>query len=220
MNDTTTNDDKPISEKPILFSDAMVNAILGNGRRHPKIHTRRVVTPQPTLPEQFCCFTAWNDSWSTHDSRDRDPVVVDEWVCPYGYAGTRLWVRECWTTDHARFYPNFPLIYRADGDDPLQVQGPDPEHPGQVYSPEQKQWYPFRWRPSIHMRREHSRITLEVERVWIEPLQDISEADAIAEGVADREAFRHLWNEINGERGFGWDVNPWVWVIEFKRIKP
>jgi len=91
---------------------------------------------------------------------------------------------------------------------------------------------PCRWRPSIHMPRWACRLSLKVENIRAERAQDISEEDAEAEGV-DREslqgyvatgtdqphrlAFADLWNKINAKRGYGWDVNPWVWVIEFSR---
>jgi hypothetical protein len=81
-----------------------------------------------------------------------------------------------------------------------------------------------RWRPSIHMPRWASRITLTITDVRVERVQDISEADAKAEGVLmdDPDAifysgmFAHLWNTIYHKRGLGWDANPWVWVIHFR----
>lgn len=122
--------------------------------------------------------------------------------CPYGEPGDRLWVRETWR--------------------PAQVDG--------------MAWYAAtcgdetheRWKPSIHMPRWASRITLEITGVRVEQLQDISESDAIAEGVTpsdmkaisclDRNyhAYFMLWESINGSGS--WDLNPWVWVIEFRRI--
>ncbi|KVO11765.1 hypothetical protein WJ73_19665 [Burkholderia ubonensis] len=97
-----------------------------------------------------------------------------------------------------------------------------------------------KWRPSIHMPRWASRITLEIIGVRVERLQDISEADARAEGVTIEEwhkvghclgpgrgadqplsirAFRELWDGLNAACGYGWDANPWLWVIEFRRIE-
>ena len=134
----------------------------------------------------------------------------DDWnACPYGVIGDRLWVRETWRCFGGREYEyqqhQPSIIYRAD-DGPTHNEGG--------------------WRPSIFMPRWASRITLEITGVRVERLQDISEADAEAEGCtgdhrADRDSdaaqeFRSLWNQINGKRA-SWDSNPWVWVVEFRR---
>jgi len=192
-------------ERPILFSGPMVRAIL-DGR---KTQTRRVVKNQE-----------WYNLKGEYGDRLRS---VDR--CPYGTAGERLWVRETWTPDHAPFYPHFPVAYRADA-------GFDYERNerGETYSPEQKAWFPYRWRPSIHMPRIASRITLEITGVRVERLQDISESDAIAEGVSNdmpiawqtgddtpRGMFGELWESINGPDS--WAANPWVWVIEFRKLE-
>jgi len=82
------------------------------------------------------------------------------------------------------------------------------------------------WRPSIHMKRVHSRITLRITDVRVERLQSISQEDAIAEGIAAQTGpfvhhvvadYRRLWGEINGKAS--WDANPWVWVISFDVLK-
>lgn len=167
----------------------------------------------------------------------------DGWVsCPYGRPGDRLWVRETWTalqptTDAATAAAHrdrvverpedgerVALWYRADGEMPLVERLWADEEDG------------IRWRPSIHMPRWASRIALEVTAVRVERLHDISEADARAEGIsctnshrwglpetgmehnAPTHAFRTLWESINGADS--WDVNPWVWVISFKRVTP
>ncbi len=138
--------------------------------------------------------------------------------CPYGQPGDRLWVRE--TFGHfernENFAPGCDVFYRADGES-LAVEP---------------------WRPSIHMPRWASRITLEITSVRVERLQEISIEDAKAEGawgpddsivqkVADyfgtdifsanpRKAFQMLWESINGPDS--WAANPWVWAIEFRRV--
>src|SRR5690554_4129466 len=152
-------------------------------------------------------------------------------VCPYGQPGDRLWVRETFMgplIDEGGDYPDgyhSPAFceYRADG-------GPAPEWvdiDGELHQG---------WKPSIHMPRWASRILLEVIAVRVERLQEISEADAKAEGTFGPEPavvggedceigfpshvqeFRHLWESINGAGS--WDANPWVWVVEFRRVAP
>ncbi len=80
------------------------------------------------------------------------------------------------------------------------------------------------WRPSIHMPRWASRITLEVIAVRVERVQDISAWDANQEGLEAGTDIKHrfelLWNSINEKRGYGWDSNPWVWVVEFRTEQP
>lgn len=124
--------------------------------------------------------------------------------CPYGAPGDRLWVRETWARElwSAGMDISSRLFYAADGHENI----------------------PIRWRPSIHMRRSDSRITLEIVSVRVERLNDITHWDAKAEGVeclpnytaAPVDDFRELWDSING-RG-SWDSNPWVWRIEFKKL--
>lgn len=221
-----------MNERPILFSGAMVRAIL-DGR---KTQTRRVVKGVNRLHNGVHI-----SDWPLSDP----PVMYEEdglavfteqtWVddntefdvyCPYGKPSDRLWVRETWAalySDHSAMYG--PLLgrkpshiaYRGDHADP-NGDGPD---------------NPMPWRPSIHMPRWASRITLEVTGVRVERVQDISEADAEAEGTTLEEdhgdciaqynthrlAFSFLWDRINAKRGYGWDANPWVWVVEFRRVQ-
>lgn len=224
-----------IKERPILFSGPMVRAIL-DGR---KTQTRRIVKPQ--------FQTAWG--FGVRRGHKAFSVNVDiaepdgswKWIdCPYGKAGDHLWVRETWTPDHAAFYPHFPICYRADF-------GPEYDRAnGKVFSSEQNAWFPFKWRPSIFMPRTASRITLVITGVRVERLQDISEEDARAEGVAKmqrdpasshqwlfepvfgcdhpsgtlgsaRECFESGWNKIHGLGS--WAANPWVWAISFERVR-
>ena len=128
--------------------------------------------------------------------------------CPYGQPGDRLWVRETFARIDGQTRPWIETDYKATythGDrlgDTLGIKK--------------------RWTPSIHMPRHASRITLEVTGVRVERLQDISEADAIAEGVYTDpacpayDAYAQLWDEINGLGS--WEANPWVWVVEFKGL--
>ena len=231
-----------LPEKPILFSDAMVRAILA-GR---KTQTRRIVDPQPTVPDADAIFCSHEDLWFVVDKNNCDIVhpiksAVQRWRCRYGVTGTTLWVREAWSPDHAAFYPNFPIVHRADSIDPRESCLTDVDHPGQVWSPEQKAWYPFKWRPSIHMPRSACRLTLRVKNIRIERLSAITEEDALAEGIEKvpqsdgphefgyrapidnaetyrfaKSAFIDLWDSINGEdHKTRWKANPWVWRIEF-----
>lgn len=118
--------------------------------------------------------------------------------CPYGQIGDRMWVREAWIRNSG------VPAYRAD----------DPSWPGETP----------KWKPSIHMPRWASRITLEIVNVRVERLQDITVGDAWAEGCPNSDVnvipdwFIPLWAGINAARGNGWDDNPWVWAIEFKRV--
>ncbi len=216
-------------ERPIIFSGPMVRAII-EGR---KTQTRRVVKNQGSLDFLGGSGDDRNDpsmwGWRV-DGNGRDefvPLAKSEWYdscarCPYGVPGDTLWVREGFSTDHRAFYPHWGLVYRAD----RTVLDSDIEN-GQVFSHEAGKSFPFRWRPSIHMPRWACRLTLAVKAVRVERLQDISEADAIAEGCCTRTYrdgrghedarldFKRLWDSINGKR-HPWASNPWVWVVEFE----
>ena len=206
-------------ERPILFSGPMVRAILAG---------RKTVTRRLWKMPHGCIWHVDGNAKgeATGSICDSDSPwwgSVDEIACPHGSLGDRLWVRETWTPDHSAFYPNYPVIYRADGYDPRELFST--ERPGHVYSPEQRAWFPFKWRPSIFMPREHCRIVLEIESVRAERLHEITDDDAVKEGFrsgrdktghSPRDQFALLWDTLNG-RG-AWHANPWVWVIEFKRI--
>jgi hypothetical protein len=201
-------------ERPIIFSTPMVQAILQGW----KTQTRRIVKFPRWFLEEYSTF---------------GPVEIQqELECRYGNeAGDLLWVREAWRPSVRGSYldPGFVdgFEYRADG---AFLPGSHDGIKNQLIS--------GRWRPSMHMPRRISRITLKVIEVRCERLQDISEADARAEGIHSnglhgddpyhwesedsgyitaRSAFRELWDLINKARGFGWQSNPFVWVIKFKR---
>ena len=225
-----------MKERPILFQGAMVRAIL-NGS---KTQTRRLVKPQPIYDHMFVedgmVITTKKCTTSIHS-----PLV--SMLCPHGERGDQLWVRETFgyvsPDETRRPHSECNIEYRADlplgctdrpGQWPADECVGDPERP--------------RWRPSIHMPRAASRIQLEIVSVRVERLNSCSEADAIAEGVPGDLGMRGhddlmvhvvmerlnvsapvaryvlLWDSINSERPNNWNCNPYVWVVEFKRIKP
>lgn len=196
-----------MKDRPILMSAPMVRAILAGT----KIQTRRVVKDRHIDAAPPACFFQW--------LRDH---------CPYGQPGDRLWVREAWC-------PIYPQDPHYNGGRPIGIDYKA------SHSRESDQWRVMddlgtrRWKPSIHMPRWASRILLEITGIRVERLQDISETDALAEGSRDwadeqdtpardipggetRLIYRQLWESINGPGT--WDANPWVWVIELRRLQP
>lgn len=198
-----------MKERPILFNGDMVRAIL-EGR---KTQTRRVVKPQPVVSEAEA--KVLSEAW------DSGFINI---ACPYGHPGDRLWVRETFAI--------VPRTAYACSDGVQQVLRPDDNHDAAVFRAGWERSAPSRWRPSIHMPRWASRITLEIVSVRVERLNEISEQDAGDEGFdylrgdgnsdisgdVQRRWFRQLWESINGAGS--WEANPWVWVVEFKRVHP
>ena len=204
-----------IKERPILFSAPMVRALLDGS----KTQTRRLYKARKH-PDFGCEMAAFELAGSPQHVIDR--------MCPYGQPGDCLWVRETWRAF------KLPKSHPED-EEVIEVD----------YRATPESWSFFgrnaQWKPSIHMPRWASRILLEVVSVRIERLQEISEADAKAEGIephevrqfmiygtspAERAAiyrdaavgpYRGLWQQINGADS--WDANPWVWVVEFKHVK-
>ena len=179
--------------KPILFSTPMVKAILEDR----KSQTRRVLKPEP---------------WSM------DPAYFHDFskdfggrVCPYGQVGGEMYVRE--THNIGGIPPKEWAMYRADYDDKTAQQ--------------------IVWHPSIFMPKWASRITLEITGVRVERVQEIgrvNHADVLHEGYPfgydsnelkehPTSTFARLWDSINAKRGYGWETNCWVWVLEFKRVE-
>jgi hypothetical protein len=180
-------------ELPILFSGAMVRALLDGS----KTQTRRVV-------KGFALDLLQPDNFTPEFV-----ALPENGNSPYGFVGDHLYVRETWAQP-AALDPG-PTVYRSDY--PACVPaGFENIPPADEVT----------WKPSIHMPRSLSRITLEVTGVRVERLQDIGEADAWAEGCPEDATwaldwYRSLWDNLNAARGYGWDVNPWVWVVEFAR---
>lgn len=218
-----------MKERPILFSAPMVKALL-EGR---KTQTRRIVKPQPRIftPEYD---RQWHvnaippggglpELWSWWEGPAHGQTCYHTAKCPYGVPGDELWVRETWmeVSDPDTLKPSGRVIYRAthEGREPIRCDGDG----FQVWNKDNSA--ASAWKPSIHMPRWASRISLVVKSVRVERLQDISEEDALAEGVPTqtssyRRQFAYLWDSINGDTGpNSWIGNPWVWVIEFE-VKP
>ena len=149
-------------------------------------------------------------------TREGDPVYPHE--CPYGEIGDRLWVRETWAY--------------TDGGGALVMGGIiETVEPQIVYKANgYKYSESLKWKPSIHMPRWASRITLEITDVRVERARDISYGDLCKEGfktygLSEKSEmlpasiwFQELWDSLNAKRGYSWKSNPWVWVIEFKPI--
>jgi len=201
-----------MKERPILFSAPMVRAIL-DGR---KTQTRRAVKPQPVhmFGEGNHSNYEWRGGVFALDMYPKNSLILNH--CPYGQPGDRLWVREAWSHDAESLEQ-----CRASLEDAMGGGMYGPYYRATESAPDT-----LRWRPSIHMPRWASRIDLLITGVRVERLQDISTEDALAEGISRMECpdwhattdFRALWESINGPGS--WEANPWVWVIEFKRVQP
>lgn len=203
-----------MKERPILFSAPMVLAILAAR----KTQTRRIIKD-----DLWACLTPEDFA----PDGDAEPGEY----CPHGAPGDHLWVRETWAThaDEGQTFVNYRARMRGESG----ISEPGAVRPEIFYRADGGEPFINNWRPSIFMPRWASRLTLEVESVRVERLQDISEEDAKAEGVepapfckAGRpngmvhvEAFEHLWDRINVDRA-SWKSNPWIWVVSFKRVQP
>lgn len=213
-------------ERPILFSGPMVREIFADQ----KTQTRRVVGLDTLRPS-----TTSGYDWTFRGKAPVRSIAQQKraaggcWqdltagqflaLCPYGQPGDRLWVRETWGL-HGRgdytWWCRDSIKGRTADDLALSYEV--------AYAADATSEYDH-WRPSIHMPRWASRLTLEVTSVRVERLQDITEDDARAEGcgatVCDapddsRTLFRDLWESINGPES--WEANPFVWCIKFRRL--
>jgi hypothetical protein len=194
--------------RPLLFSPPMARALL-DGR---KTQTRRPIKPQPIIHDNGSyrwdgCLGGFKGCAGTHVE---DFPKLASWYCPYGKVDDLIWVRESFRIERSAVES---VYYRAD-----------------------EEWHKGAgWKPSIHIPRWASRLTLKITNVRVERLQEISEVDAIAEGcrpyfdkknteivgclemqplISPQEDYARLWRSLNGDKS--WDINPYVWVIEFE----
>lgn len=200
-----------MKERGIIFSTEMVRAIQ-EGR---KTQTRRVINPQPDGVIELCIRE------NIYGFADDTGMRRSERTCPYGQSGDLLYVRETWAEiifpGGKAFLPRKKIIYKSDGDINNSIK----------------------WKSSRYMPKKYAHIWLEIIDIRVERLQEITEEDCIAEGIffdntywrsvkhpikgslkcwaTAKMAFIQLWDSINKKRGYGWETNPYVWVIEFKR---
>lgn len=204
---------------PLLFNSEMIRALI-NGR---KTQTRRVMKHQPAHGCRYDMVESKIGACHHNGAGVFVPyagnVATHVQPCPWGQPGDLIWVRETFTNS-----PDGP-IYAATAGEAGALE------PGDS----------IRWTPSIHMPRWASRLTLRLTDVRVERVQDISEEDCGAEGITvpppllgiDMDGnpiesetagmdpwdfFSELWDNINAKRGFGWEANPWVWVLGFEVI--
>lgn len=216
-----------IKEKPILFSAPMVMAILDGH----KTQTRRVVKDipmdlhygKPIMDYGLSGIAGLDNNVLRYTIQDSiDSCNEFKTYCPYGKIGDRLWVRETFAeSDRPDGTP--VIVYKTGENIPVcRVKDKDSLI---------KEWestenvYVEKWKPSIHMPRWASRINLEITNIRVERLKDISKDDVVAEGCFDDypantqsaiNCYRDLWQSLNGIDS--WDLNPWVWIIEFRRV--
>ena len=208
-----------MKSRPILFSAPMVRALLAGT----KTQTRRVAKhPHVLSAKRINSYPGHTLFYCTLQETVVGAASVGAVACPYGVPGDQLWVRETWAhhvqAQGAERDEDGPFVYAADGPQALQAR------------------LATKWTPGIHMFRWASRITLEITAVRVERLQDISEADAQAEGVEyserfggycigeaqhfnshdPRESYWSLWEAINGPGSV--EANPWAWCLSFKRV--
>lgn len=197
-----------MAERPIIFNGEMVRAILDSR----KTQTRRVIRPQPKrlnennfgfpVGQHSKAINIKDDLWGYQTKRWRPnknsafrQVTSKPFMCPYGKVGDLLWVKE--------------TRWRNGGY--VATDTPNINHEGK--------------KSARFMKKIDARIWLEITNIRVERVQDITKEDSKAEGVIIRNigetywrAFRELWDPINAKSGFGYDKNPWVWVITFKKV--
>ncbi|WP_238788081.1 hypothetical protein [Citrobacter freundii] len=225
-----------MKERGMIFNGEMVRAIL-DGR---KTQTRRIMKNQPAgdYPDTPALIRSVDGGFQWYGHYGESSIFN----CPFGAVGDRIWVRETWAQlgneDGCPIDWNDNLV-KGGGPEAARIYRASCEQKEGNYGlwsiPDDAYWKPHTddlqydgtWRPSIHMPRLASRLTLEITGVRVERLRDLSEDDAKSEGITPpsggvlpgweyRINFRDLWMSIYGSDN--WEANPWVWVIEFKVV--
>ncbi|WP_064116730.1 hypothetical protein [Pseudomonas fluorescens] len=223
-------------ERPILFNGAMVRAILSG---HKTVTRRPIKGNQiPSLSKSDYPENKWiavvqdHPRWGFAAFGATEEECAAELAmyggCPYGRQGDRLWVRETFIDLRGT-----GVEHRRDPDGPLQRYAYAADCRPGSHSDEARKDFGLKYKPSIHMPRAACRILLEITNVRVERLQDISRSDIRAEGLqcppelaSDdvspnyRDWYPAAWKELWNATGGDWDANPWVWVVEFKRVTP
>lgn len=206
----------------ITFIDSMVQAIR-DGR---KTQTRRAIKPQPIRASIGSTPWSWQQSRHSSIIAESPELLAERLIryCPYGKPGDRLWVKE-----NLRPSRSGTVVYSVDG---IPVMAGGESHTWKWKRNHLSGWFMPRWA---------SRLTLEITRVWVERVQEITFSDCRAEGCDENYVeevspcigipggctgkhygenwhFKRVWDSLNAKRGFGWDVNPWVWGLGFKRV--
>lgn len=213
-------------EKPILFNTPMVRAIQNNI----KTETRRIIKPQPIMPLVYISAgfkssdvgkwkypdeNVW-EYWGEQYKRPDNFKKEDEgrfWKSPYN-ADDILYVRETWAP-----------LYKDETSDEIvgyMYKEQTIKEYDSVYPNGKDYYWPGKWKPSIHMPKEAARIWLKVNTVQVEQLQNITEECIAKEGLKSKAGFCEVWNSTVPypyRKCYGWDANPWVWVVRFERIE-
>ena len=222
--------------KSILFTDEMVRSTLAGL----KTKIRKPVKPQPDDDAKIMIGEMGSSKGVAFIGDSTSGGHVTRIVSPYGQVGDRLWVRETFCLEHQvekdqlpPFDDRRPIRWEYEG------MESDPEGADRWIQPHYRATDPtpqlayedsdgeptVRWKPSIHMPRWASRITLEITDIRVERVQEITEEEAISEGffpddgVSEVYCFSEAWDSLYAKKGLGVDDNPWVWVLTFRRVE-
>ena len=212
-----------IREKPILFNTPMVRAVLDGI----KTETRRLIKPQPCMqlayisagfkagrwgypPEK--AWESWGEQFKYPDDFPKEEA--DKFWNPPYRCDDILYVRE-----------TFAPLYENEASDKVvgyRYKAQTLSEFDEIYPDWKDYYWSGKWKPSIHMPKEAARIWLKVNNVCVKRLQNITEEGIAREGLKSKAYFCEVWNSTVPypyRKCYGWDANPWVWVVRFERIE-